>query len=251
MSAQSSLLVPDDNLRLPDAITIKHGPAELLSRFILDSDRQARRKGIRLRLRNDFEALVDLNASEIKKGNWYPLAYTFDCRQTNLTRENAFWISGENEAGEIILCQGVRIYHWPNSNLVDEVRLMFYGGNDFGQQCEVTASGARDITGWAYYGGSLWIRPDYRGLKLSHLLPRVARAYAATRWPLDWSFAMVWPDQIEKGICAGYGYTDVTWSIYFPKSPIGEANLALVRMSAPEIYADLERYLSRRLAAAA
>jgi len=35
-------IVPENNLRLPDALTIKHGPAPLLSRFVLAGDGAAR-----------------------------------------------------------------------------------------------------------------------------------------------------------------------------------------------------------------
>ena len=34
-------IVPENNLRLPDALTIKHGPAPLLSRFVLEGDKAA------------------------------------------------------------------------------------------------------------------------------------------------------------------------------------------------------------------
>ena len=44
-------IVPENNLRLPDALTVKHGPARLLSRFVLEGDVAARQMGLRLRLR--------------------------------------------------------------------------------------------------------------------------------------------------------------------------------------------------------
>jgi hypothetical protein len=51
-------IVPEDNLRLPDALTIKYGPARLLATFVLEGDKAARQQGIRLRVRNDFEELL-------------------------------------------------------------------------------------------------------------------------------------------------------------------------------------------------
>ena len=45
-------IVPENNLRLPDALTVKYGPAPLLSRFVLEGDKAAREKGVRLRLRH-------------------------------------------------------------------------------------------------------------------------------------------------------------------------------------------------------
>ena len=40
-------IVPENNLRLPDALTIRHGPARLLSSFVLEGDQAARQIGIR------------------------------------------------------------------------------------------------------------------------------------------------------------------------------------------------------------
>jgi hypothetical protein len=54
-------IVPENNLRLPDALTIKHGPAPLLARFVLEGDKAARQLGIRLRLRHDFGELLYIN----------------------------------------------------------------------------------------------------------------------------------------------------------------------------------------------
>src|SRR5262244_4324875 len=66
-------IVPENNLRLPDALTIKHGPAPLLSRFVLEGDKAARRMGLRLRLRYDFGELLYLNQREVAHGNWFKL----------------------------------------------------------------------------------------------------------------------------------------------------------------------------------
>src|SRR3954452_19697939 len=96
-------IVPENNLRLPDALTIKHGPARLLSRFVLEGDKAARRAGLRLRLRHDFDELVYFNQEQTLRGLWYPLVDMFNPDCTELTPENAFWISGENEDGEIVL----------------------------------------------------------------------------------------------------------------------------------------------------
>ena len=57
-------IVPENDLRLPDALTIKYGPAPLLARFVLDGDRVARDMGIRLRLRYDFGELLYLNKQQ-------------------------------------------------------------------------------------------------------------------------------------------------------------------------------------------
>ena len=37
--------VPENNLRLPDALTIEHGPARLLAKFVIEGDKAARQIG--------------------------------------------------------------------------------------------------------------------------------------------------------------------------------------------------------------
>lgn len=245
MDVEDKLITPVDGLRLPDAITVKFGPAELLTRFILTGDKQVRDKGLKLRLRHNFNALRELNEAETARGNWFKLVYMFDPEVSDLSPDNAFWISAENEAGEIVACQAARIYHWPNSTLEDEARLMFYGGRELGQRCEITTPAAREVTGWVYYGGALWVRPDYRGIGLSAIVPRLVRAYAMTRWPIDWTISFVARVQIDKGIVAGYGYRDISYSIRFPDSDWGDLEVALIRMSSREIFEDLASVLRR------
>jgi hypothetical protein len=113
-------IVPDNNLRLPDALTIKHGPAPLLARFVLAADQAARRIGITLRVRHDFDALLQVNERYTARGMWYPLLDAFDPRCAELTPENSYWISGENEDGEIVLTSACRIYDWHETNLAEQ-----------------------------------------------------------------------------------------------------------------------------------
>jgi hypothetical protein len=241
-------IVPENNLRLPDALTIKHGPARLLSTFVLEGDKAARRTGIRLRLRYDFPELVYVNKQQIANGNWFPLAQMFDPGVCDLVPENSYWISGEDEHGDIVLTQAGRIYYWPETTLEQEVRLMFYGGQDRGQGCMVTAPAAKIITGVVFCGGSHWIRPDFRGRRLSGLLGRLGRAYAVARWPVDWAMALVTPLLVERGLARGYGYKHCSRSIFFPGSPLGDLETVVTYLSADEAYDDFAEYLVGELA---
>src|SRR5690348_14998511 len=92
-------IVPKNDQRLPDALTIKHGPAQLLAKFVLEGDKVARRAGIRLRLRHDFAELAYLNKQAVANGNWFRLVDMFNPAYCDLSPENSYWISGENEAG--------------------------------------------------------------------------------------------------------------------------------------------------------
>jgi len=244
-------IVPENNLRLPDALTIKYGPAPLLSRFVLEGDRAARGMGLRLRLRHDFGELLYINKQQTARGNWYGLTHMFNLEYSELSPENSYWISGENEYGEIVATQAGRVYYWPDSTLEQEARLMFYGGHEVGQRCAVTAPDAKLITGVVFFGGSVWVRPDFRGRQLSQLLPRLGRAYALARWPVDWGISMVTPVLVDKGVAAGYGYKHLSYSISYPGSPLGDVELVLVSLSATEAYEDFAETLSRQSVAKA
>jgi hypothetical protein len=240
-------IVPENNLRLPDALTIKHGPARLLSTFVLEGDKAARRMGLRLRLRYDFGELLYFNKQRIACGDWYRLANMFHPDYSDLMPENSYWISGENEHGEIIVTQAGRVYYWPESTLAEEARLMFYAGREEGQRCIVTAADAKKISGVVFYGGSVWVRPDFRGRQLSQLLPRLGRAYAVARWPVDWGISLVAPVLVEKNVAAGYGYKHASYSVSYPGSPWGDAEFALVSLSRMEAYDDFARVLLLKL----
>ena len=156
-------IVPENNLRLPDALTIKHGPAQLIAKFVLEGDKAARRMGIRLRLRHDFHDLVYVNKKRSLQGDWFRLVDMFNPEYCDLSAENSYWISGEDDRGEVMLTQAGRVFYWPETTLESEARLMFYGGHNVGQRCLVTAAAAKLITGVVFCAGSHWIRPDFRG----------------------------------------------------------------------------------------
>jgi hypothetical protein len=237
-------IVPENNLRLPDALTVKHGPARLLSRFVLEGDKAARQMGMRLRLRHDFPELLYVNKQQIAKGNWYRLADYFNPEYSNLSSENSYWISGETENGEIVVTQAGRVYYWPESTLEQEALTMFYAEREQGRRCSVTAAVAKAITGVVFCAGSHWIRPDFRGRRLSHLLARLGRAYAVSRWPVDWAVGLVAPILVEKGVAGGYGYRHASRSIFFPASPWGDIEFVVSYLTAKESYADLAAFLA-------
>jgi hypothetical protein len=240
-------IVPQNNLRLPDALTIKHGPARLLAKFVLEGDKAARQMGIRLRLRYDFPELLFINKQQIARGNWYRLPDNFNPEYSDLSPENSYWISGESENGETVLTQAGRIYYWPESTLEQEVRMMFYAGRDEGQRCTITAPAAKAITGVVFCAGSHWIRPDFRGRRLSQLLARLGRAYAVSRWPVDWGVGLVSPVLVEKGVAGGYGYKHSSHSIFFPASPWGDLEFVVSYLTGPEAYRDLAEFLAAGL----
>lgn len=238
-------ITPPNDLRLPDALTIKHGPRDLLARFVLEGDKLARSMGIRLRLRHDFENFQTLNDFEVARGNWYPLVDIFKPEHGGLSPENSYWISGETDDGEIVVTQAGRVYYWPETSLAEEAHDMFYGGRtDETGPCHVKAADASKISGVVFFGGAVWVRPDFRGLGLSKLMPRLGRAYAAARWPLDWGMSLVKPALVDKGVAKGYGYKHESRSLFFPGHQLGNLEVVLVYLSREEAYDDLATFLT-------
>ncbi len=234
-------IIPPDNLRLPDALTIKHGPARLLAKFIIEGDKATRGMGLQLRLRNDFGELAYVNQQYTARGTWYPLVDAFNPQRTELTAENAFWVSGENNDGEIVVTWAARIYNWLDTTLAEQARMVWYG-RDTGQPCVVTAAAAERITGVAVCGGASWVRPDFRGKHLSRLMPRIGKAYACSRWPIDWSFCYIGRANVDKGLAASYGQKNLSYSVFYPGSPHGEQILAYT--SVADVYEDLTNFLN-------
>jgi hypothetical protein len=239
--------VPENNLRLPDAITIVHGPRRLLARFILRGDRAAREQGLHLRVRHDFDALLWLNRREAARGNWYPITRMFNAEQNRLDAGNAFWVSGENDDGEIVATFAGRLYDWRTTTLAEQARAMFYG-EDRGQPCVVTAEAATRISGIVIAGGVAWVRPDYRRRHLSRLVPRIGKAYACGRWPVDWIFGYVTAQHAKQGMPASYGHRHVSCSVSYPGTPWQD--LAIAYSSADEVYDDITSFLGSELSPA-
>ena len=167
-------IVTENNLRLPDALTIRHGPARLLSSFVLEGDKAARQIGIRLRLRYDFGELLYLNKQKVGNGTWYPLMRMFDPEYNNLIPENSYWISGEDEHGEIVATHAGRVHYWPETTLEQEVDSLLYGTRRDGQRCIVTAPDAKIISGVVVYGGSAWVRPIFAASGCRNCSPGLA-----------------------------------------------------------------------------
>src|SRR5438105_1939732 len=130
-------IVPPDNLRLPDALTVKYGPAPLLARFVLEGDKEARRRGVDLRLRHDFRELLYLAKTISIHDKLFRRLEIFNPDYTDFTPENSYWIAGYDEHGEIVLTSAGRIYDWRCTNLEHEARVMFYS-RDVAPQCEMT-----------------------------------------------------------------------------------------------------------------
>lgn len=230
--------------RLPDQVTLVHGPHQTIGRFILLADAATRRRGVYLSLEDDFDALLELN--EANRRHWHPLAPTFDPRY-GAHAGNGFWICGRNEDGEPVLTQVVRHFDMHDTTLAAELESLrvFYVDpqrqSGTAEACAASAPTARKITGSVVYSGGTWFRPDFRGHGLASIVPRLGRSIALSRWNTDHAFSLVLRKLVDKGIARRYGFRSVEYAIDWRNSAAGEhLEFALVSIAQDDFLFDLE-----------
>ncbi|MGH7126128.1 MAG: hypothetical protein ACREFI_17260 [Stellaceae bacterium] len=190
--------------RLLDQVTLLHGPHDLLGRFFLVADTAAREQGVKLRLRGDFDGLVEVNRRH--RASWTPMSPIFDPEQSNLRIDSAFWLEAYDDSGDTVATHAARLFDWPDTTVVDEIRSLrvFYENPAphiaEGETVEFDGAAVAHIKGRNVYGGALWVRPDYRRRGLTTILPRISRAYAFTRWATEFHWSFVEPKTHTFGV---------------------------------------------------
>ena len=145
-----------------------------------------------------------------------------------------------------MLTDARRIHNWIGTSLAEQIRTAWFG-RDLGQPCTLTAEAAASITGIVLCAGAAWVRPDFRGKHLSHLMPRIAKAYACARWPINWAIGFISRKNFERGLANNYGQQHVSYSVFYPL-PWGEH--VLVYTPVDEVYQDLANFASLKLSRA-
>ena len=237
------------NNRLPDQVDVAYGPQAIISRFILQGDREARERGVFLSIEHDFEALIAFNKSQPEK--WFPLIPVFDPAYSALGPDNAFWIAGRNRDGDIVTVQCARLYDWRDTDFEREFESLRFAYRDpdlerWPEECAFcNAPSGRRISGMVCYSGGAWYHPDYRGTGLASIIPRLSRTIAYSRWNTDYTISVAESVLIEKGVVARYGYTRVEEGLDWLNSFIGHLmNLHLLWMDRTEMLNDLVTQLS-------
>jgi hypothetical protein len=235
--------------RLPDQVDVAYGPQAIISRFILQGDREVRERGVYLSVEHDFEALIAFNKSQLEK--WFPLIPIFDPACSDLGPGNAFWIAGRNRDGEIVAVQCARRYDWRESDFKREFESLRFAYRDpdlerWPEECTFcNAPSGRRISGMVCYSGGAWYHPDHRGTGLASIIPRLSRTIAYSRWNTDFTVSVVEPVLVDKGVVARYGYTRIEEGIDWLNSFRGHMfNLSLLSMDRTELLNDLVTQLS-------
>ena len=230
-------------------ITIEYGPQDLLGRFFLAAETAARARGIFL----SFAPLEDLVAvNRANPETWRPLLPLFDPAVSGVTPSTGFAMLGRNIAGEIVVTQAARLYHWHTTSFRREAESLkvFYADPERsarpGERVPITAPTADKIFGSVVFSGAVWFRPDFRGKWLTGILPRLSRALAYTRWSSDVTMTIMAEPLVHAGTAERAGYTAIDWDLTLINTAVGtNIRCAVLSMRTDEMLADLADFMLR------
>jgi hypothetical protein len=187
---------------------------------------------------------------EVLPGQKLPVVTIFDPAYSDLSPENAFWISGHDETGTIVATQAARLLDMTGSTVEQEFTSMrpFFAAPEkhlaAGTRCLVDCPPANDITGRVVYSGGAIYHPKVRGCGLSRILPRISRALAHSIWDSEYTISVLETVLIAKNVHLSYGYTQHSKSIRLRGINRGDLDFDLVWMPTREMLEDLAVYTS-------
>lgn len=232
-------------------LKIDHGPPGLLGRFFLAAENAVRDRGVVLSFAS-LEQSAMLHDAQTK--NWAVFPPMLDTRLAHISEDMSYCLLGRNARGQVVCCQGGRIYDLDGRSLADIVNDQSFVYGDGGQPkdsqpvCAISAPSASTITGRFVYSGALWVHPDWRGQRLAGILPRISRAYALARWNTAYTFAFVSNSVANSPLLKLYGYKNVEPAFHFENLGPGHVDGCLLWMDAAALAADLVDFMATGLA---
>lgn len=230
-------------------LVLDKGPLPLFGRVFPRAVTLARDAGVEL----SFGSAEDLvRANQSNRANWLPLVPALDANYSALNDENFFCVLGHNKKGETVTAHAARLMDVQTSDFVEELTSLrlFYRDPDTQRQhrehCETTgAEEARALRGRLVYSGAAWVHPAYRRNGLSGLVPRVAKAYAMSRWLPDYICSLMTESVFRQGFAPRFGYDRVTWDVNWENSLLApRLRLAIVWMDMSQLVRDLQEFLT-------
>jgi len=181
-------------------------------------------KGMLLEIGSDFETFADLVNRHARRG---PLTPKFDPAIEPVDGQNAFWILGRNELGEIVHTQAIRIMDIGEGTLAEHIREEFpaytppkwrliSGMNQYNP-----GPGSHAMRGRVCYHGDFWILGGdhgFRGRGMNVVTSRLAMAIAMVKWNPDYIYAYMHSLVACSGVAPRGGFmhmeqNNLFWSI--------------------------------------
>jgi hypothetical protein len=240
--------IASNGVSLLARLVINHGPADLLARFFRHADTAAQALGVTLSFA-DMGELIKVN--EQNRASWLPLFPSYDVRCNTIGPDDAFCIVGRDEGGNVVATHAGRLFNLKLTNfhdLAQSLHLMYEHPDRSkrpGETCAVTAKAARSICGSVVFSGAAWYHPSYRGKGLSRIVPILSRAYAFTRWNMDYLVAMMSEAVVRGGMTERTGYTNIDWDIRVSNSPLGDVRFAFMWMEPRQLLQDVAKFVVR------
>lgn len=234
-------------IRLLDGVTVSAGPSRQLGRFFLAADAAVARTGVEVWINDGFEKFED--AARLAGSTRSTFPPVFDPEQSDI--EQGFWLSAHNEAGEVVATHAARLITVGSGGLADHMRDLRLHYRDplrhtmAGAECLVTGEAAeiaQAITGRVSFCGGMWCRKDFRGTGMVHVLTKVVRYLALTRWDTSHTFSLFRANLAEMGILDKYGIFSFVPGVALRKSYTGDVDLFFAWMDRVTMEADLDRY---------
>lgn len=229
-------------------LIIDHGPTELLGRLFLRVDSELRQRGITMRFAS-FQDLMDVNLAN--QDSWHPMFSTFNPGTCQITDDNGYCLLGYDNNGQVVTTQAGRLFDWTQTTMFDELAAMrvLYDDPDqdkrAGERIEVTAEKTKNIRGRCAFLGAIWVRPDFRRQSLPALMGRLSRAYALTRWNVDYTTAII-TEPVHKGLMVKrLGTENTDWAVELIDCPLGDMTGSVIWASADEITQMCQDFLAK------
>jgi GNAT superfamily N-acetyltransferase len=238
-----------DRESLLDQISLVHGPHTVLARYFEIAETALCERGVRLRLRADFDRLVEINHEH--RDSWPAFIPMFDPSHNRLRLDDSFWVEALDERGCPVATHAGRLYDWQDTTLEQEMASLRAFFRDpaphlaNGDSIAVEAPSARHIRGRVMGGGAVWVRPDHRGKGLATLVPRVSRAYALTRWDIVGNWAVMEPKIRDQGLARRHGFKEEEMVVFRLKAWRDHLPMLLVWMSREEAFAHIVSVVER------
>jgi GNAT superfamily N-acetyltransferase len=232
---------------LLDQITLVHGPLGMLRDYFEEVEAAIRDRGLRLRFRTDFDHLVELNRQHAD--SWPALMPIFHPGHSALRIDNAFWLEAIDGDGETVATHSARLFDWHETNLAEEMRSLriFFADpkphRAAGDWVEIDAPAAARIRGRTMAGGSVWVRPDCRRWGLASIVPKISRAYALTRWNIDYNWAVMEGKTHAMGLSRSNGFHVEAKVVTRLKAWRDDLTVLFLWMSRDDILADMRATL--------
>jgi len=168
--------------------------------------------GVHLKYGGDF---TEFRNCPMRQPERHPINPAFDPQYCDLNENNAFWMIGFNNNGEIVHTQAIKLLNLktrPLQNYLDEnfwdFRSVGYEFDKSRTQCSLSPCASR-IKGRVTYHGELWMKsgdPRFRGGSLTVLLTRLFMMQAILRWNPDYLIGLQAPMITCRGLGIREGY---------------------------------------------